>query len=134
MIGEAQRLQGQGKLAEAEPLFRRALEGRERLLGAQHLDTLICVGRLASLLHAQGELAEAEALYRRTLEGCEQQLGKEHPDTLESAKHMAALLEAQGKLKLTEAERLAVRREGKGGRTHASCAVDCAGRRGCAIS
>ena len=54
-----------GKLAEAEPLFRRALEGNERQLGAQHPDTLKAVNNLAWLLKAQGKLAEAEPLYRR---------------------------------------------------------------------
>ena len=58
-------LQNQGKLAEAEPLFRRALEGFEQQLGAQHPDTLISVNNLAQLLKAQGKLAEAEPLFRR---------------------------------------------------------------------
>ena len=33
----------QGKLAEAEPLFRRALAGREKKLGLNHPDTLTSV-------------------------------------------------------------------------------------------
>ncbi len=32
--------QAQGRLAEAEPLYKRALEGRERVLGKEHPDTL----------------------------------------------------------------------------------------------
>jgi hypothetical protein len=43
-------LEAQGKLTEAEPLFRRALEGRERQLGAAHPDTLSSASALASLL------------------------------------------------------------------------------------
>ena len=58
-------LKAQGKLAEAEPLYRRALEGREQQLGAHHLSTLISVNNLAQLLQAQGKLAEAEPLRRR---------------------------------------------------------------------
>ena len=48
-------LQDQGKLAEAEPFFRRALEGRERTLGRDHPDTLASVNNLGSLLKAQGK-------------------------------------------------------------------------------
>ena len=44
---------------------RRALEGREQWLGAQHLSTLTSVNNLAMLLQAQGKLAEAEPLFRR---------------------------------------------------------------------
>ena len=60
-----------GKLAEAEPLYRRALEGREQQLGAKHPHTLTSVNNLVSLLHAQGKLTKAEALFRRALEGHE---------------------------------------------------------------
>jgi len=42
----AKQLQAQGKLAEAETLFRRALEGCERQLGAKHRDTLAAVNNL----------------------------------------------------------------------------------------
>jgi hypothetical protein len=58
-------LQAQGKLAEAEPLCRRALAGLEQQLGAHHQDTLLAVNNLAGLLQAQGKLTEAETLVRR---------------------------------------------------------------------
>ena len=58
-------LADQGKLAEAEPLLRRALKGCEQQLGAQHPSTLTVVNNLAMLLQAQGKLAEAEPLFRR---------------------------------------------------------------------
>ena len=97
-------LMGQGKLAEAEPLFRRALKGREQQLGAQHPSTLKSVSNLATLLQAQGKLAEAEPLCRRALEGRERQLGVDHPSTLISVYNLTALLQEQGKL--AEAETL----------------------------
>ena len=65
----AELLTEQGKLGEAEPLYRRALEGRESTLGPMHGSTLISVNNLAKLLKAQGKLGEAEPLYRRALEG-----------------------------------------------------------------
>jgi len=45
-------LQDQGKFAEAEPLFRQALEGRRRVLGDTHPETLANVYNLASFLQA----------------------------------------------------------------------------------
>ena len=57
-----------GPLREAEPLYRRALEARERVLGKEHPDTLISVNNLAGLYQAQGRYGEAEPLYRRALE------------------------------------------------------------------
>eukprot|EP00808_Paulinella_micropora_P007207 g33403.t1 len=56
---------GYGKLAEAEPLCCRALQAREKTLGAEHEDTLTSFNNLASLLLGQGKLAEAEPLCRR---------------------------------------------------------------------
>ena len=47
----------QGKLSEAEVLFRHALAGCEAQLGPEHPDTLSSVSSLASLLQDQGELS-----------------------------------------------------------------------------
>ncbi|KAJ1637711.1 Tetratricopeptide repeat-domain-containing protein, partial [Pavlovales sp. CCMP2436] len=66
-IGFGRLLQAQGRLDEAEPLFRRALEGPEKTLGPNHPSTLTCVSNLAKLLLAQGKLGEAEPLFRRAL-------------------------------------------------------------------
>ena len=44
---------------QAESLHRRALEGGESQLGAQHPDTLVWVNNLALVLQKQGKLAEA---------------------------------------------------------------------------
>ena len=44
---------------EAEGLHRRALEGQESQLGAQHPDTLKSANNLACLLEEQGKLEEA---------------------------------------------------------------------------
>ena len=69
-------LEAQGKLEEAEVLYRRALEGFERVLGVDHPNTLTSVNNLGWLLQDQGKLEEAEVLYRRALEGNELQLNK----------------------------------------------------------
>eukprot|EP00302_Diacronema_sp_CCMP2436_P001448 CAMPEP_0179845960 /NCGR_PEP_ID=MMETSP0982-20121206/5299_1 /TAXON_ID=483367 /ORGANISM="non described non described, Strain CCMP 2436" /LENGTH=1184 /DNA_ID=CAMNT_0021731055 /DNA_START=41 /DNA_END=3597 /DNA_ORIENTATION=- len=91
-------LHDQGRLGEAEPLLRRALEGRERQLGVNHPSTLTSVNNLASLLQDQGKLVEAELLFRRALEGREEQLGASHPRTLTAVNNLALLLKMQGRL------------------------------------
>eukprot|EP00940_MAST-03C_sp_MAST-3C-sp2_P002351 g2351.t1 len=97
-------LKVQGKLTEAEPLYRRALKGIEEVLGPKHPDTLTSVNNLALLLKAQYKLTEAEPLYRRALKGREEVLGPKHHLTFQSVNNLGTLLRAQGKL--TEAEPL----------------------------
>jgi tetratricopeptide (TPR) repeat protein len=92
----------QGKLAEAEPLFREALEGGREVLGSRHPATMTSVGNLAFLLEKQGKLAEAEPLCREALEGKREVLGPRHPDTLTSVNNLAILLMDQGKLEEAE--------------------------------
>ena len=90
-------LWSKGDYAAAEPLFRRALEACERVLGSEHPDTLTSVNNLASLLWKKGDYAAAEPLFRRALEAFERVLGPEHPDTLTSVNNLAGLLEVTGR-------------------------------------
>ena len=69
----------QGKYAEAEPLYQRALRIREQQLGPEHPDVAYPLNDLAILYSEQGKYAEAEPLYQRALRIWEQQLGPEHP-------------------------------------------------------
>jgi tetratricopeptide (TPR) repeat protein len=59
----------QGKLAEAEAMCRRALAGKEKALGPEHMSTLSIVHNLGLLYYKQGNLPEAETMYRRALVG-----------------------------------------------------------------
>jgi len=81
-------LRDKGDYAGAEPLFRRALEGFERVLGPEHPDTLASVNNPAALLDSKGDYPGAEPLCRRALEGRERILGPEHPDTLMSVNNL----------------------------------------------
>ena len=63
-------LQEQGKLEEAEPLFREVLQVRRETLGSTHPDTLVSVKNLHLLLQAQGKLEEAKALLRECAASC----------------------------------------------------------------
>jgi len=55
-------LQAQGRLAEAEPLLREALEVCRATRGASHSDTLLSTTRLAALLQDRGELAQVPSI------------------------------------------------------------------------
>ena len=74
-------LQTLGDAAGALPLYRRALESRERVLGPEHPKTLTSVNDLAVCIYALGDAAGALPLYRRVLESQERVLGPEHPTT-----------------------------------------------------
>jgi hypothetical protein len=74
---------------------RRALAGREKALGVEHLDTLTGVSNLASVLRGQGKYEAAEEINRRALAGREKVLGVEHPDMLISVSNLASVLQDQ---------------------------------------
>ena len=61
-------LKSQGKLEEAEPYFREALEGRRRTLGDEHPDTLTSIFLTGYWLTSQGKFEEALPYYREALE------------------------------------------------------------------
>ena len=61
----AQLLQPTNRLAEAEPLMRRALAIDEGSYGPEHPTVAIRLNNLASLLQATNRVAEAEPLMRR---------------------------------------------------------------------
>jgi hypothetical protein len=60
---QASELYQQGRYADAEPLFKRSLEIREKSLGTDHTDVAISLNSLAILYHAQGRYADAEQLH-----------------------------------------------------------------------
>ncbi len=95
-------LQYQGKYEAAEEMNRRALEGREKVLGVEHPSTLTSVDNLASVLRYQGKYEAAEEMNRRALEGYEKVLGVEHPSTLTSVSNLASVLQYQGKYEAAE--------------------------------
>ena len=81
-----------GRHQEAESLDSRTFEARERILGAEHPDTLSSMNNLAVSLESTGRHQEAEDLYRKALQAQERSLGVEHPDTLLSNWNLAILL------------------------------------------
>ena len=69
----------QGRYAEAEPLFKRALVIREEALGLEHPDVAWSLNGLAKLYGNQGRYAEAELLFHRALAIREKALDRSIP-------------------------------------------------------
>src|SRR5262249_40769455 len=68
------------RLAEAEPLVRRALAIDEKSYGPEHTAVARDLHNLAHLLECTDRPAEAEPLYRRAQVIFEKNLGADHPD------------------------------------------------------
>ncbi len=79
----------QGKYAQAEPLYRRALAIREKALGPEHPDLATDLNNLALLYRAQGKYAQAEPLSRRALAIWEKALGPDHPQVATTLNNLA---------------------------------------------
>ena len=88
-------LQEHGNHAEAEALYRQALEARTGVLGAKHPTTMLSAKSLALCLCAQGRFEEAEPMYHHACEIYTHMLGTKHPHTISSVRHLATCLTAQ---------------------------------------
>ncbi|MET4293372.1 CHAT domain-containing protein/Tfp pilus assembly protein PilF [Bradyrhizobium sp. LB8.2] len=71
--------QRQGRYAEAEPLFKRALAVREKGLSREHPDVGQSLNNLATLYVKQQHYADAEPLFQRALAIYQKAGGPEHP-------------------------------------------------------
>lgn len=87
-------LKERARYAEAEPLYRRALEIGMSSMGPLHANVAIVLNALAILYFDQGKYGEAEPLYERALHIHVQVLGLSHRLTREVAKNYASLLRA----------------------------------------
>ena len=86
----------QGKYAEAEPFYQRALAIREKVLGPNHPSVATSLNNLALLYYDRGNYAEAEPLYQRALTIREKVLGPNHPDVAISLNNLARLYHDRG--------------------------------------
>ena len=96
--------QSLGLTSKAEPLLRRALEIRQRILGPRNPDTLQSQQDLAVAVLAQSHYPEAEKLCWETMETRRQVLGPEHHDTVDSMVQLARILGFESRY--PEAEKL----------------------------
>gem|GEM_PF-920000 len=88
----------QARHAEAEPLYRRALEIDEASYGPDHPKVAIDLNNLAALLQATNRLAEAEPLFRRALKIDEASYGPDHSEVAIDLNNLAQLLQATNRL------------------------------------
>ncbi|MFB1481820.1 tetratricopeptide repeat protein [Corallococcus sp. RDP092CA] len=88
--------QQQGLYSRAEPLYSRALDLRETVLGKHHLTVADSLNNLALLYREQGLYGRAEPLYVRALGLRESALGKAHPLVADSLDTLATLYQDQG--------------------------------------
>ncbi|NYS23999.1 tetratricopeptide repeat protein [Rhodobacteraceae bacterium 2376] len=91
-------LQAEGRFAEAEPLYRHAVEISRETLDPRHRDLAVRLSNLAGLLVATGRYDEAESLSREALEIDRERLGSRHVNVWRSLANLAVLLRATGQL------------------------------------
>jgi tetratricopeptide (TPR) repeat protein len=83
-----------GRLTDAEPLYRDALERCRRVLGEDHPNTLSTANNYAGVLMQLGRPTEAEPLCRDTMLRRRRVLGADDPATLLSTDNYARLLQS----------------------------------------
>ena len=82
--------------AQAEPLYKRSLSIREKVLAPDHPDIAHSLGNLAEVYRAQGQFAQAEPLCIRAPAISEKALGPDHPDVATGLANLAHVYFKQG--------------------------------------
>jgi tetratricopeptide (TPR) repeat protein len=88
--------QAAGRADNAIAIYEQLLPIRERVLGAEHPDTLSTRSNLALAYQAAGRAGNAIAIYEQLLPICERVLGAEHPDTLSTRSNLALAYQDAG--------------------------------------
>nr|MBA3482167.1 serine/threonine protein kinase [Pirellulales bacterium] len=86
-----------GLREQAAEVLGEAVRTRQRLLGAEHLDTAATKHHLAMVYRDNGEYALAEPLYKEALAVRTAKLGADHSDTLTSNHYLGMLYASAGK-------------------------------------
>jgi len=94
---EALLLIKQAQYSQAEQLYKRALEIREKALGPVHLDIAETLENLAKLYGLQSQLSLAESHFKRSLVIRENVLGSEHPSLVWPLAYLAQVHRLQGR-------------------------------------
>ena len=87
-----------GDFGGAIEILKDATEEAERVLGADHPDTLRARNNLAAAYYAARRVNEAIPLFEKTLKAQTQILGPNHPDTLTSSNNLANAYQEAGRL------------------------------------
>ena len=94
----------QGKMAEAEKMYERALEGYEKAWDPEHTSTLSTVNNLGTLYRNQGKMAEAERMYERALEGFEKVEDLNHPIIKQIIQNLSSIQDAKARAEIKGAQ------------------------------
>ena len=94
---EPRYLRDQAQYAEAEPLYKQAMEIWRTALGERHPSYAASLNNLVELYRAMGRHAEAEPLYKQAMEIRRTALGERHPDYATSLNNLAVLYYAMGR-------------------------------------
>ncbi|WP_146179949.1 tetratricopeptide repeat protein [Micromonospora sp. RP3T] len=97
LLWAARALRSAGDVARALALSERLLTDRERVLGADHPDTLIARSDLALTYETTGRVELAVVLLEQVLADSERALGPDHPDTLTSRNDLATAYVSVGR-------------------------------------
>jgi len=103
LIRRAQRAFAQGKYAQAEPLYLRALKEQEVARGPEHREVATTLDELVRLYVAQGAYEQAQPHSERALAIKEKAWGPDHLETAASLHNRAHLHFAQGDYEQAEA-------------------------------
>jgi tetratricopeptide (TPR) repeat protein len=90
-------VRAQGRYAEAEGLYRQALDISRATIGEVHPDYATNLSNLAGVVRQQGRYAEAEGLYRQSLGIDQATIGEAHPEFATHLNNLAVVVEAQGR-------------------------------------
>ena len=85
-------------MSDAVPLYRRALNDRERVQGARHPDTLTTRQKLADAYLADGRIKDATSNYKKVLADRERVLGPDHLDTIAARGNLGSAYHSAGKM------------------------------------
>ena len=94
-LGEA--LVDLGHYAEAEKLFREAIDIERRVFGPEHPETLKLMSNLANVLIGEGRYDEAEKLFCETLDIQRRVLAPESPDAAISTYNLGSVAAHRGR-------------------------------------
>jgi len=98
----AHEFEDEGRLADAEALYRKILKARTLSLGYDNPETATIAWNLGIVLQDQNMLEDAEPLLLRTLESYEKMLEKNCPDTLVVAYGLADFFDTKGDFERAE--------------------------------
>ena len=87
---------GVARLEQARQLFQQVVEGREKLLGPLHANTLKSYSTLGSIMYKQKKFDAARSHYEKAVDGYEQVFGLVNRDTLNCMSSLAEILTELG--------------------------------------